>query len=131
MDLIDSRRVRGGENEITLTGFCSLDSSTLAPDHRPARVIYRIERDDNGSRLIRRQETLDVLGNHNAWSELVCQDVAKIRLSALPASSPPTTTRGADIFGAADGNEVVACYRLVVSRTNEADGRVDQVLCVR
>ncbi|HWE00784.1 MAG TPA: hypothetical protein VG326_00135 [Tepidisphaeraceae bacterium] len=111
-DLTDARRVRVGDDQFTLCGFNSLEANTLAVDHRPVRVVYRIERNEHSSRLMRRQEALDVLSNRNAWSELVCENIAHIALvpqGPVPNSGGPPI---ADVFGPGDGRELPGVFVL-------------------
>jgi prepilin-type N-terminal cleavage/methylation domain-containing protein len=130
-DLLDARRMTIGLDQITLCGFDSLDPHTLAPDHRPVRVIYRIEHDEGQSRLIRRQESLDLLSNHNAWSELVCNDVANLEVILVTVPPPPTTRPWADPFRASDGIEIPPALRLRLTPANPGEPGIDRVLCVR
>jgi hypothetical protein len=129
-DLIDARRFRIDTDQITLTGFCSLNPDTLAPDHRPVRVTYRIDRDDGIPRLIRRQESLDLLSNHNAWSELVCDKVEQLSVTPLSAPPPPTTRPWDDPFSPADGDEMVNSLRI---RLAADGGKIvsERSVCVR
>ena len=132
-DLLDAKRVKVGDNEMTLSGFNSLDPTTLAPTHRPVRVSYWIERDEHLSRLMRRQETLDVLSNHNAWSETVCNDVAAITLIPLTASPAPRLSGQPNygLFTLADGREIPSCMRLVLTPISGAQTPFDRTLCLR
>ena len=135
-DLTDARRVLLRDDEIIVCGFNSLNAETLAPDHRPVRVIYRIERDEHSSMLIRRQESLDVLSNRNAWSELVCDGIDHLSLVPLEIApkgiaAPQNNRPIADVFPANDGREIPAAFELKLISKDHTQAPLNCTLTLR
>lgn len=87
-DLSNARFVRAGEDELSLYGYNAFDAQTLAPVHRPVRVVYRIRRAGGRGWLVREQTNLDVSNNRNRWTQLVCPDVSTLQLHRVPSPDP-------------------------------------------
>ena len=96
LDLSNARYMKARAGELTLTGYCGLDATTLEPTHRPATVRYHLARAGGRSWLLREQTDLDVSTNRNRWSTLVCPGVAAFDVTAKPADNGPGTGGRAD-----------------------------------
>jgi hypothetical protein len=87
-DLENARQVEPRADGVTLSGFNSLDPSTLRPRHRPVQVVYRVEEVDGKPRLLRRQTALDVQSNQGTWVEVVTASISAVRVTPIWATMP-------------------------------------------
>jgi hypothetical protein len=72
---------------VLLQGHGGIDASSLEPNNRLTRVIYRIRRNRGGdSDLVREQRYLDDPVRPQPWSDLVMRDVRSIGVS--PGGGP-------------------------------------------
>jgi prepilin-type N-terminal cleavage/methylation domain-containing protein len=125
-DMENASRVRGGRDAVVLSGFNSLDAGSLRPTHRPVRVTYAV----SAGYLRRTQEALDIAGNRNGWSELVCGGVSSIEITPL-APPPPTTRPSVGPFGDSDGVPLGNSARVVVRPAVPDGPSIDEMVWIR
>ena len=85
-DLANARWIKARANHVTLTGFGGLDPRTLAPNHRPVRIIYTLKKTGSQTWLVREQAGLDAPSSGNGWSELICAGVEKFSIESIEGS---------------------------------------------
>jgi type II secretory pathway pseudopilin PulG len=89
-DLSNSESARALPNQrgFILTGHAGLDSKTLTPTDRRARVIYEIRRRGNVLCLIREQSYLDDPIKPQRFEELIATNITSLSISGSAASTP-------------------------------------------
>lgn len=113
-DLMLARSVEAGADRLTLDGPLALDDASRERSHRPARVVYAVEKDANGAWLVRTQSAQDVLSTGIVRRDLVTRGVRRLAVSSADGQTPagqPTRT-----------------WRLSVWTTDAEQPDVDRVL---
>ena len=86
-DLTNAESITPIDSGVLLQGHGGIDASSLEPNNRLTRVIYRIRRNRGGdSDLVREQRYLDDPVRPQPWSDLVMRDVRAIGVS--PGGNP-------------------------------------------
>ncbi len=116
-----------GDNELTLIGHAALDPRSGERTHRPARVVYAVERIGARDWLVRRQHALDELNSRNVSRRLVLCGVAGFELDSRGADTVAdegTDARRpqASVSTAAPGERQPAARRPGASHTGLKDG---------
>jgi len=136
MDLVNAREIAVSDDGIRLFGFGSIDRSTLAPNHRPVVVMYRIREMDRGRILTRSQRRryaprIDD-GGPVEWSEMLASGVTELSiqpLEAKPRAQGPTTRPLT--MGGPDAELLTPRVRVTIRFDTPDRPTLDEVLIVR
>ncbi len=124
-DFATARQAEPRPDGVMLSGFDSLDPSTLRPRHRPVQVVYRLEEVDGKPQLTRRQTALDVLSNQGTWVEVVTDSVSAVRFTPVwatltgarkPTTAPSSRPSSSPIFARDRSGRVLVAMDVSVRR---------------